>query len=126
MNSPVKTIRKKLKLTQVELAQLSGVHPMTVSKWERGLTEPSRFQMLFIRLASDNPEACDLINKAFDGGRPPAAVMFERITDLNTEVIRLRGEIERYAQDNGQCREKAQHDEIFDLKGCLDEAHSQL
>ncbi len=33
-------LRRKLGLTQVQLAQLLGVHPLTVSKWERGLMSP--------------------------------------------------------------------------------------
>jgi transcriptional regulator with XRE-family HTH domain len=36
-------LRKSLGLTQVEFAQLFGVHHMTVSKWERG-TPPSPYQ----------------------------------------------------------------------------------
>ena len=33
--------RKRLGLTQVEFSILIGVHPITVSKWERGQAEPS-------------------------------------------------------------------------------------
>lgn len=32
----LKTIRGNLKMTQHQLSQLLGVHPITVSKWERG------------------------------------------------------------------------------------------
>ena len=32
----VKKIRGNLKMTQQHLAQILGVHPITVSKWERG------------------------------------------------------------------------------------------
>ena len=32
----VRRIRKKLKLTQAQLASQLGVHRLTVSKWERG------------------------------------------------------------------------------------------
>jgi transcriptional regulator with XRE-family HTH domain len=34
----LKRARKALGLEQVELAKRLGVHPMTVSKWERGIT----------------------------------------------------------------------------------------
>lgn len=38
-------LRKSLKLTQQEFAQLFGVHHMTVSKWERGDLKPSGYQL---------------------------------------------------------------------------------
>lgn len=34
-------LRKALALTQTRLAELTGVHPMTVSKWERGVLAPA-------------------------------------------------------------------------------------
>lgn len=37
-------IRKRLTLSQAELAELIGVHPMTVSKWERGQLKPNAWQ----------------------------------------------------------------------------------
>ena len=37
-------MRKQLGLNQVEFAQLSGVHPITVSKWERGEANPTSYQ----------------------------------------------------------------------------------
>lgn len=37
-------LRKRLNLNQVEFAQLSGVHPITVSKWERSEAEPTAYQ----------------------------------------------------------------------------------
>ncbi len=41
----VKQIREALGLTQVQLAQLMGLHPITVSKWERGESEPTPYQV---------------------------------------------------------------------------------
>jgi len=38
-------LRKSLKLTQQEFAQLFGVHHMTVSKWERGDLKPNGYQL---------------------------------------------------------------------------------
>lgn len=40
----IKTIRESLGLTQVQLAQLMGIHPITVSKWERGDSAPTPYQ----------------------------------------------------------------------------------
>ncbi len=37
-------VRTALHLTQGQLAQLVGVHPLTVSKWERGTSGPSPYQ----------------------------------------------------------------------------------
>jgi putative transcriptional regulator len=42
--SDIRKLREQLALNQVEFAQLSGVHPITVSKWERGEAEPSAYQ----------------------------------------------------------------------------------
>ena len=38
-------LRKSLKLTQQEFAQLFGVHHMTASKWERGELRPTGYQL---------------------------------------------------------------------------------
>jgi len=38
-------LRNKLGLSQAQLAQLLGVHPLTVSKWERGLLTPTPHQL---------------------------------------------------------------------------------
>lgn len=40
----IQSLRKKLQLNQVEFAQLSGVHPITVSKWERNEAQPTAYQ----------------------------------------------------------------------------------
>lgn len=36
-------------LSQPEFGQLFGVHPMTVSKWERGLLAPNEYQSALMR-----------------------------------------------------------------------------
>jgi putative transcriptional regulator len=41
----VLALRNALGLSQVQFAQLFGVHFMTVSKWERGLVIPSPYQV---------------------------------------------------------------------------------
>lgn len=37
----IKAFRDRVGLTQVELSRVIGVHEMTVSKWERGITVPT-------------------------------------------------------------------------------------
>jgi transcriptional regulator with XRE-family HTH domain len=44
----VKAIRAALSFTQVDLAMLLGVHPITVSKWERGTLKMSPWQFLML------------------------------------------------------------------------------
>jgi transcriptional regulator with XRE-family HTH domain len=41
----VNRLRKALNLTQAHFGQLFGVHPMTVSKWERGILAPNEYQL---------------------------------------------------------------------------------
>lgn len=45
MDFGIKPIREKLGLNQNELAALLGVHPVTVSKWEREKGKPSAYQI---------------------------------------------------------------------------------
>jgi len=41
-------VRTGLGLGQIQFAQLLGVHPITVSKWERGISAPTPYQEAFI------------------------------------------------------------------------------
>lgn len=38
-------LRKDLRLSQMEFAQLFGIHHMTASKWERGELRPTGYQL---------------------------------------------------------------------------------
>jgi len=38
-------LRNRLGLSQAQFGNLFGVHPMTVSKWERELLKPNPYQM---------------------------------------------------------------------------------
>ena len=44
----ISSIRTRLGLTQIQFAQLFGVHPLTVSKWERGVLDPSLHQQAML------------------------------------------------------------------------------
>jgi DNA-binding XRE family transcriptional regulator len=41
----IRGVRERLRLTQTQFAQLLGVHPLTISKWERGVLVPSDHQV---------------------------------------------------------------------------------
>lgn len=41
MNPMVVAARRNLGVTQAQLAQLLNVHPLTVSRWERGTLDPN-------------------------------------------------------------------------------------
>ena len=60
----IRDTREKLGLNQVEFAQIAGVHPITVSKWERSAARPTPYQnALFeqFREAAKNREVCETI-----------------------------------------------------------------
>jgi transcriptional regulator with XRE-family HTH domain len=42
--SDIRKLREQLGLNQVEFANLTGVHPITVSKWERNESAPTAYQ----------------------------------------------------------------------------------
>jgi putative transcriptional regulator len=42
-------LRLALGLTQTEFGMILGVHVMTVSKWERGISKPSEWQQEILR-----------------------------------------------------------------------------
>jgi DNA-binding transcriptional regulator YiaG len=44
----IKLIREALGLSQLQFAQLLGVHPITVSKWERDIAVPTDYQAAFL------------------------------------------------------------------------------
>lgn len=52
----IRSIRQMLGLNQTQFAQLMGVHAITVSKWESGITAPTDYQQAFLsqyRVAAD-------------------------------------------------------------------------
>ena len=45
----IKQLRTDLGITQIQLASLLDVHPITVSKWERARTKPDAYQSEMMR-----------------------------------------------------------------------------
>jgi DNA-binding transcriptional regulator YiaG len=62
----LRDMREKLGLSQVEFAYVAGVHPITVSKWERGKSVPTRYQSALFdqfRRASRDKVVCTHLRK---------------------------------------------------------------
>lgn len=56
----IRRIREELGLTQEQFARLLGVHPYTISRWERGPNQPSPYQQeLIAQFAKAAPRARD-------------------------------------------------------------------
>jgi putative transcriptional regulator len=57
MHVSVADLRTKLGLNQTQFGTLLGVHPMTVSKWEREILQPTPYQQAlmaeFVKAAED-------------------------------------------------------------------------
>ena len=75
----IKAIRKRLNLSQIQLASILGVHWVTVSKWERGAIAPDAYrQALLSRFdsASQKPESgSNLVNVLMGAGVAAALFM---------------------------------------------------
>lgn len=55
------SVRKCLKLTQTQFARFFSVHAMTVSKWERGVLEPSTLSLALLKeLQALRPDSREL------------------------------------------------------------------
>jgi transcriptional regulator with XRE-family HTH domain len=66
----IRKMRGRFGLNQVQFAQLAGVHPITVSKWEREEAEPTAYQNVlfeeFERAARDR-EVRETLKKVLIG-----------------------------------------------------------
>lgn len=58
--------RRQLGLNQVEFARLTGVHPITISKWERSKSVPSPYQSSLLKEFAAS--ACNVKQDLADGG----------------------------------------------------------
>ena len=75
----IRAERQRRKWTQRKFADMIGVTPVSVSKWETGLTEPSYNHM-------------QRINEVFDHGADR-----DRVAELEADVSRLSGELDQLA-----------------------------
>jgi DNA-binding transcriptional regulator YiaG len=53
----IRSVRRSMGMTQVDLAQALGVNPWTVSRWERGVTAPSELARRALRRLLDVPDS---------------------------------------------------------------------
>lgn len=53
----ISALRKAMKLSQVEFGQLFDAHFMTISKWERGISMPSAYQLALMERFRQKMEA---------------------------------------------------------------------
>lgn len=67
--------RRRIMFSQVEFAMLLGVHPITVSKWERAAAEPSAWHMALIDAISATPRDRDLVACFVQRGIPAALAL---------------------------------------------------
>ncbi len=74
----IHAVRLAVGATQVELAQLLGVHPMTVSKWERGALAPGQWQLSMLGAAAAaverDPRIGELVVELILGAGVPRAL----------------------------------------------------
>ena len=74
----IANLRQAMGLSQPEFGQLFGVHPMTVSKWERGLLEPNDYQQALMnefRKGIRNEQLSQAVKSALVGAGIAAALL---------------------------------------------------
>jgi putative transcriptional regulator len=74
----ISELRKLLGLNQMEFGNLFGVHPMTVSKWERGTLSPNNYQLALMNeflKSARNREVCETIGAVLVGAGIAAALL---------------------------------------------------
>lgn len=75
----IRAIRRLLGLNQAQFAQLMGVHAITVSKWESGITSPTDYQTAFLgqyRLAAKDKQVREELKTLLFTAGVIAAVYF--------------------------------------------------
>jgi transcriptional regulator with XRE-family HTH domain len=71
-------LREKLGLSQGQFANLFGVHPMTVSRWERQILRPTDYQLALMaefEKAARRKEVTDTIGTVLMGAGIAAALL---------------------------------------------------
>lgn len=76
-------------LTQAQLAERVGVQLITVSRWERGATNPTRKNLEAIRQATG-------VETMTPEERAPIYRLAERVAELERQVEEMRGTISEY------------------------------
>ena len=77
----VAEIRKRLNITQVSLARLCGVHPMTVSRWERNDLQVGPWhRQLLLALVSAQPRD-NLEQRLSDANSNPVLILAHLLSD---------------------------------------------
>jgi DNA-binding transcriptional regulator YiaG len=71
----VKAARLNLGLEQVEFAGLLGVHPITVSRWERGHAMPSPWQRAIVNALRTSPRGADILDCVCSRGTAAALAL---------------------------------------------------
>lgn len=66
----IKEFRKKNNLTQSAFGRIVGVNKQTISKWEKGILQPSTNKLYEIAQAIDVP-VCSIINNGTEEGTAP-------------------------------------------------------
>jgi transcriptional regulator with XRE-family HTH domain len=77
----IQSLRQTLGLSQVQFAQLFGVHFMTVSKWERDVLAPSPYQLALLQqfaqtAAAKQEQAAKEVKNLLIGAGVVAALIF--------------------------------------------------
>lgn len=100
----LKNIRTRLNLTQKELGDIVGAHTMTVSKWERGVLQPSAHQLRILNALGDAAEsglraptvargkkrdAVGFLSAALSHGRGPAEIDLGTLSATNRFTGRI-------------------------------------
>ena len=87
LSEQVKSVRKAAGLTQTDFADKLGVHPQTVSKWERGKTAPDVSQL------GDIADVCGVtLEKLLDKANITAnknAIPFDPLKPMTTSGLRI-------------------------------------
>lgn len=72
LSADIRRIRKSLKLTQTELANVFGVGKVAFSRYERGETRPPAPLVKLLKLVEKHPELLvEMRGISTPGGRPP-------------------------------------------------------
>jgi DNA-binding XRE family transcriptional regulator len=73
----IKTLRKRLNLSQAQFAQLFGVHSITIIRWENGDALPTDYQTALMdsfEKSAENREVRETIGKVLIGAGIVAAL----------------------------------------------------